>query len=342
MSIDADALVLHHHDASYHAHKARVMCGIKGVTWHSVIEPLISPKPEFTRLTGGYQRVPMLQVGSDLYCDAKLVVAELERRVPDPPAHAPLDPVVNAWVDKAVTPATFAVALPDMTARMDPEFIRDRQELYGPAFDLDAMKGASPLMAPQWRAQMAWLDAALAEQEFLGGARPTSADAAVSMPVWMVEVRMAMAEALADPSAPADTPLLVPEVRDPSDHIEALLDGLDRLKAWRDRMTAIGLGDRRPATHEDAFAAARGSEPAPPPPHDPADPLEAEPGDPVTVMADDSTRDPVTGTLVAATATEVVLAREDDDLGRLHVHFPRFSYFVTPAADREPAGAATA
>jgi glutathione S-transferase len=46
-------------------------------------------------------------------------------------------------------------------------------------------------------------------------------------------------------------------------------------------------------------------------------------------MADDYGREPIDGTLVAANARRVVLAREDAQLGALHVHFPRVGYVVT-------------
>jgi glutathione S-transferase len=332
MSVGADDLILHHHDAGYYSQKARVLLGVLGLSWHSVIEPLMSPKPEFVKLTGGYQRVPALQIGSDVFCDSKLVMAELERRAPQGHPFGGIDMIVNAWADKLMTPATFAVALPDMSGQMPEVFIQDRREIYGPSFDLDAIAGAQGLMSQQWRAQVAWLEDALAasDGEFLTGAQATVADVAAFMSLWLVDQREALAANLATPTKPIDTPPPPRENR-PSDHAERLLDGFDRVRAWRERMTAIGHGDRSEATHEEAFAVVRSTEPAAPPEHDASDPSGLQPGTTVTVMADDSTRDPVTGTLVAATARELVLARADDDLGTVHVHFPRWSYYVSAA-----------
>jgi glutathione S-transferase len=149
MAIGAEELTLHHHDTSYNSERARVVLGMKDAAWHSVIQPLISPKPEFTRLRGGYERVPALQVGADVYCDSKLVMAEIERRVPEPSAFGGLDFIVAARVDRFFTPATFAVGIPHMSEHVAPEFLRDRQEIYGPSFDLEAMKAASGIMAGQ-------------------------------------------------------------------------------------------------------------------------------------------------------------------------------------------------
>ena len=47
-------------------------------------------------------------------------------------------------------------------------------------------------------------------------------------------------------------------------------------------------------------------------------------------MADDYGRDPIDGTLVGANAERVTVARADERLGRLHVHFPRAGYIVVP------------
>jgi len=112
---------------------------------------------------------------------------------------------------------------------------------------------------------------------------------------------------------------------------ERLMTGFDHLEAWRQRMRAIGHGDRSEMTPAEALEVARSSEPAVLLDHDPHDPQGLASGAPVTVSADDYGRDPITGTLVAANARRIVIAREDPALGRVNVHFPRVGYVVTPA-----------
>src|SRR3954451_3776218 len=107
MSAGADELLLHHHDASYYSEKARVLLGIKGLPWRSVIQPIISPKPEYVALTGAYQRVPVLQVGADVYCDSLLVMREIECRAPAPRALLGADLAVDEWSDRAVAQLCF-------------------------------------------------------------------------------------------------------------------------------------------------------------------------------------------------------------------------------------------
>ena len=77
-------LILHHYDFSNYSEKVRLALGYKGLDWCSVIIPPVAPKPDLTPLTGGYRRTPVLQVGADIYCDTRLILAELERRKPQP------------------------------------------------------------------------------------------------------------------------------------------------------------------------------------------------------------------------------------------------------------------
>ena len=84
-------------------------------------------------------------------------------------------------------------------------------------------------------------------------------------------------------------------------------------------------------TGAEALEVARTASPSGSIEHDGRDPLSLEPGAKVAVSADDYGRDRITGTLVAANAEHVVIAREDADLGALHVHFPRVGYIVVPA-----------
>src|SRR5438046_1800831 len=45
----------------------------------------VMPKPDLIALTGGYRKTPVLQIGSDIYCDTKVMVRVLDRIRPEPP-----------------------------------------------------------------------------------------------------------------------------------------------------------------------------------------------------------------------------------------------------------------
>ena len=296
----ADEIILHHYDTSPFSEKARLLLGLKGLAWRSVIQPTIMPKPDLTPLTGGYRRIPVMQVGADVYCDTQVILAEIAQRA----GGEPLDGAgwaVNLWADRLFFQATVPIIFGEI--EVPKAFIEDREKLSGRPFDAAAMKAAGLPMRAQWRAQAAWVDQALAGRDFIAGSAAGLADIAAYMNVWFLFGA-------------------VPKTA------ETLMAGLDRLKAWRARMAGLGHGRRSEMTPAEALQVAKAATPAPRADHDSADPLGLSPGAPVRVMADDYGRDPIDGALVAANPGRVVIAREDPTLGPLQVHFPRAGYIV--------------
>ncbi|MDE2464327.1 MAG: glutathione S-transferase N-terminal domain-containing protein [Alphaproteobacteria bacterium] len=96
------SIIFHHYPASPFSEKVRVLFGIKRIPWVAVIEPTIMPKPELITLTGGYRRIPVMQIGADIYCDTAVIMAELERRFPDPRVVHDADWMVNSWADRVL------------------------------------------------------------------------------------------------------------------------------------------------------------------------------------------------------------------------------------------------
>ena len=82
-------IILHHYDMSPYAEKIRLALGRKALAWRSVQTPMVLPKPDHMELTGGYRRVPVMQIGADVYCDTHCIARELDRRYPDPPLSPP-------------------------------------------------------------------------------------------------------------------------------------------------------------------------------------------------------------------------------------------------------------
>lgn len=298
----ASEIILHHYDTSPFSEKVRLMLGIKGLTWRSVIQPVIMPKPDLIPLTGGYRRIPVMQIGADVYCDSQVILAEIERRRPSPSVVTGADWAVNLWADRLWFQATVAVVFSEMGDRVPRDFIADREKLSGRPFDVSAMKAAAPFMRAQWRAYAGWIEDGLTG-DFLGGAAPSLADVAAWMNVWWLG---AAAPAVADD----------------------LLGGLSRTQRWRDRLRAIGHGQRIEMSPAEALAIAQAAQPA-----DAGDgladgPAGLEPGEAIVVQADDYGRDPVEGVLVELSRDRVTLAREDGALGVLHMHFPRAGYVL--------------
>src|SRR6266852_8028185 len=100
----AATLILHHYDASPFSEKIRKIFGLKRLKWRAVEQPTIMPKPYLVPLTGGYRRIPVLQIGADVYCDTQLIARTIERLHPQPSIYPPGSEatchVWNLWADR--------------------------------------------------------------------------------------------------------------------------------------------------------------------------------------------------------------------------------------------------
>jgi glutathione S-transferase len=302
-------IILHHYDVSPFSEKVRLLFGLKKLAWKSVIQPVIMPKPDLIPLTGGYRKIPVMQIGADVFCDSQVIMAEIERRAPEPKASLGPSFAINLWADRLFFQTTIPVLFGQMEeGQLDPAFIEDRTKLSGQPFNIAAMKAASGLMKGPWRAQCAWLEQALATSggDWLFGTHPSIGDFSAYMNFWFL-----------GGAQPAT--------------VDALLEGMPKVQAWRKRVAAIGHGQRTNITPADALAVAKAAEPAITVPHDPNDPSGIKPGEAAVVMADDYGRDPLAGKLVAANQDRVIIARTDPQLGRLHLHVPRMGFILMRA-----------
>ena len=301
-------IILHHYEFSTFSEKVRIALGLKQLAWRSVDIPGLPPRPLLTPLTGGYRRAPVLQIGADIYCDTHAILGALERLRPEPSLYpAGSKGLVRglgfAWERQMWIPS-IGVLVHYIGEHIPPEFLKDRKEGY---LGVDISKDA---MAPQFqehvqfvRGQMAWLAQALAGRRYLFGDAPSAADLACWQTIFLLRKNCP------------------PEV-------DSLL-GLAPIKDWYERILAFGHGQPTPMTPEEAFDIACKATPVAVT-HLQAngDPGGLQAGAAVRVTPDDNARVPVTGTLVAADAFELVIHRRDAQAGDLHIHFPRLGYTV--------------
>lgn len=303
--------ILHHYPASPYAEIVRLALGIKGLPWARVEQPNIMPRPFLTPLTGGYRRIPVLQVGADIYCDTGLILREIDRRYPDPPlttgAAGGAAWALRNWAERAWFGATVAVVFGARGESVPEAFIKDREELSGRPFDVHALKFAAPMMAGQWRANADLLESQLhGPGPFLFGDRPTAADLAAYLNVWFLRS--------GEPDAYAK-----------------LTRGLARLLAWAERIAAIGHGAPSDMPVEEAFRIAAAALPGAARASIGDDAQGLAPGMTVSVMPDDYGRNPVSGEIVFVSPQEIAIRREAEGAGSVVVHFPRAGFWVMPA-----------
>ncbi len=300
-------IILHEYPVSPFSEKVRRILAFKGLPWRAVEQPVIAPKPDLTPLTGGYRRIPVMQIGADVYCDTALIVRRLEALHPAPavipPAQAGTAAVIEDWADHRLFMHAVPPAVVDLVEHLPDGFIEDRAAM-SPGFTLEALSGAAPHAKAQLVHDFDRLEQQLAGAAFLLGDAFSVADAACYHVVWFSRNSAAVAEAIA--ARPA-------------------------LAAWLARIEGFGPGKVEPMSGADALAVARDAEPADTGGDSVAD-AGYGPGDKVTIVADDYGTETTTGTVARVLANEITVLREDAAVGRVAVHYPRAGYRVERAA----------
>lgn len=302
--------ILHHHDPSPFAEKARLVFGLKNLPWRSVQVSMVMPRPQLEPLTGGYRKIPVLQLGADVYCDTRLIVRELERRFPEPSifpdGNEGVALALAAWSDRSFFDPGAGLSMGLNQSMIPREIIEDRKSFFN-FMDFDRLESDIPHLFTQFRANLALVERMLADgRRFILGDRVSFADVDAYFPVWMARGNIGSAAALLEPF-----PLL---------------------RRWEALMAALPRGQRNELDAGEALEIARTATPAPAAGVDGTDPLGLAAGTTVVVTPDDYGRIPVTGELVTLTVDEVAVRRVTAEAGEVVVHFPRLGYRVTRGA----------
>src|SRR5437762_167418 len=234
----AETLILHHYDASPFSEKIRKIFGLKGLKWRAVEQPSIMPKPDLVPLTGGYRRIPVLQIGADVYCDTQVIVRLLERLHPAPTLYPGGSEGTchawNLWADRLLFLPLVAAVFAETWQFLPPEFIADRTRMV-PGRNFGELPKLGPPAREQVRALLAIIEAQLADGgPYLLGTEPSLADATCFQQVWFLRVA---------PQA------------------NAMVEEFRRVSAWRDRVDALGHGERVEMPPSEALAIAKESRP---------------------------------------------------------------------------------
>lgn len=304
-------LILHHYPASPFAEKTRLMLGFKGLSWRSVHISPVMPKPDLTALTGGYRKTPVLQIGADIYCDTALIARRLEQEKALPAFFPEGQELVSAtfaaWADSVLfqhavslvfQPESIAVRFAKLPPEAVKAFVADRAGLFsgGSATRLSAEQARH-----QWPTFMARLEQQLQRDgDYLFG-EPSIADLAMAHPLWFLKA----------------TPVTAP-----------LVDAYPTVSAWLTRVLGFGHGASSAMTAEEALQVARDATPAALPDEAFIDPNGFVAGQQVVIAATDYGVDPVAGELLFAGSEELIVRREDERGGVVHVHFPRLGFRI--------------
>jgi hypothetical protein len=178
-------------------------------------------------------------------------------------------------------------------------FLADRAKLFSGG---SATKLSSEQARHQWPTIMSRLEQQLEREQgdFLLG-EPSIADFALAHSLWFLKA----------------TPVTAP-----------LVDAYPAVAAWHARVLGFGHGASSEMTSEEALEVARTSAPAALPDEQFDEPNGFEVGQQVVIAATDYGVDPVAGELLFTGLEELIVRREDERGGVVHVHFPRFGFRI--------------
>jgi glutathione S-transferase len=301
-------IVLHHYPTSTYSERVRLAFGLKGLTYRSVAIPPAIPKPDLLPLTGGYRRTPVMQIGADIYCDTQLILQKIESLHPEPSLYPDgsegLVLALAWWADKSIFSPALGVVADTICEKIPPDFVAERKAFGFPL----AREDVAPVLhrhLQQGAAHLTWLAKMLSDGRPFLLHKPSAADLAAYCPLWLLHNQ-------GGPEAEAKLPL-------------------GALRAWYERVRAIGHGQPVEMSSTEALDLAAEAQPAAPAIGANDDPSGLRTGEEVIVVADDTGRDPIRGTLLAANAEELVIRASHPRVGEINIHFPRAGFDVVAA-----------
>lgn len=305
---DDTTLILHHYELSPFSEKARALLGYLNLPWCSAEVSPALPRDELMQLTGGYRRIPVLQIGADIYCDTRLIAHQLQARQPNIDIFHGADKLAlerAAWADTRLFQIALTASLGWSAMRNLRGYFTARQGLNLVLDRIKMARGAQmPRIGPSQAREelhefLRRFDSELVE-DFAFGPSPGIADFAMYHPLHFAHVRAA------------------------STHLQAY----PRVLAWLERMVSFRSAPTQQLNQTEALQLAQRAQPSK---NLGTAELPWQSGTRVSIRPTDYGVTPVVGELIAATPYSWTLRRESPDAGLLHVHFPRDGFALEPA-----------
>lgn len=301
--------ILYHYPMSLFAEKIRLMLGYAGIDWLSVQVREMPPRPLLEPLAGKYRKIPVAQIGADVFCDTRAISSEIARLSGKPElALENCSEAIQKFVRHTDLEVFLACVLSAPGGTLLRKLWKGSSLLNVGRFLVDrinmgrkaTVKAIGPKRAKQIvRAHLENMEQLLESTPFLFGDKPTIADFSAYHSLWFI--------------------------RDMGE--SKYVDRFANVSAWMDRMAAFGHGRVTEVSAEHALDAALSAEPRELP--ESIDTVAS--GQLVTISPDDYGQIPVSGQLLAGTAHGWVLGRDDPRVGRVNVHFPKQGFVIGAA-----------
>lgn len=304
-------MILHHYEMSPFSEKMRAMFGYANLAWQSAISPPMPPRPTIDPLSGGYRRIPIAQIGADVFCDTQIISAEVAQLAGiaglNPETISSKETEFIDHVDHKVFMAMAASPAPAKILRllftnMAPwtaaRFVLDRAKMTRSMSNKPISRRKSQDLLREFFES---IEGRLNKSPYLFGEQPSLADFSAYHVVWFGGMINSL----------------------------SFLDALPAAQDWYRRIQEFGHGQRSEFSRKKVFNEAANAEPRPLSQQasqmGSVHPLlEKE----VSIGPDDYAQDRVAGRLIFASSHRVILRRETEKFGALHIHFPSDGYLL--------------
>ena len=303
-------LILHHYAISPFSEKIRVMLGYTQLDWQSVTTREMPPRALLSSLAGGYRKIPVGQIGADIFCDSRTIAREVAVLADKPKlALEHCSKAQQAYIQEVDLEVFFACAMAASTLAMGQKFIKalsaiDMARFVWDRFNLGRTASVKSMGLDAARRRviehLTKVESRL-KQPFLFGKTPNHADFSTYHSLWFLHDL-------------AESPLL---------------NGHPETSAWMSRMRAFGHGNPSEISAQQAINIAKQNTPRSIPSAHRRNP---QIGQSVQIAPADYAQTPTTGTLVGVTPHTWILARDQPETGLVHLHFPQQGFSLTAAA----------
>lgn len=304
-----DQFILHHYPFSPFSEKVRAILGYTKVPWQSAITREAPPRPILEQLAGGYRKVPVAQIGADIFCDTRTICAEIAALAQQPELVVETaDEDCQKFVENVELKVFFACLTNSVSLQLNRKVLNSMSVWYllHMIWDRIKMGRRASVGIPGLRASKAIMKQHLDElenqlsREFVFGNSPSIADFSAYHSLWFYRQ-------LAEKDFPASYP---------------------KIEQWMARIKKFGHGNEVAMDPPLALEIARNSEPRAIEDSHKNDPLI---GRQVVVAPTDYAQTASSGTLVGSMPHRWIIARQVSSLGTVHVHFPKHGFSVSQA-----------
>lgn len=305
-----DTIILHRSLGSPYSEKAMLMLRYVGLDWLSIETPKGIPRPIQEALVGNYsRRVPILQIGADLFCDTSMIMEKIstlseDRSLSPTNGNAQTQELIELIESDGtlsmlgvLTPWNYIYSyfkiLPFSEAL---EFIKDRKKLADKHPELKNRKSREEWMVIA-KSYLSQLNDCLSNSLYLSSNdKPTASDFSAYTMIWYHDILTNL----------------------------KYVKEFKNLMAWYHRMLSLNNKHMEEISPELSIEVAKASKPAPIP-ESMTD--SSRIGQIIEVPINDSLGtvicQPISGLLVGENNHNYIIKREHESVGVVHIHIPK-------------------